>query len=296
MAWFQLENHEDPVALSHGELIGRLPTAHLRIDDGRISEAHAMVSLRGRSLMLLALRGRFEVRGRVVAEAELVPDLRLTLAPGVELHCCDVQLPDRVLGLRPEGGSVYVPAGTTSLHAGPPLSFEPRYRENADAVLWSLDEGWRIRIGEAPPRAVEPGATFEIGATSIHAEEVPLDEAGGDRTEQHLRPPLVLAAAGEGARLVVGRADPVHIGGTPGALLGALCDLGPCPPWRDIAARIWVDDRSSDASIRRRFDATLARLRQRLRELGVEERLVALDGAGGVVLAIGKHDRIERVP
>ena len=42
--------------LGHGDLIGRLWTAALHLDDGRISEAHAMISLRGSELHLLALR------------------------------------------------------------------------------------------------------------------------------------------------------------------------------------------------------------------------------------------------
>ena len=33
----------------------------LHVDDARVSEAHALVSLRGRELQLLALRGRFAV-------------------------------------------------------------------------------------------------------------------------------------------------------------------------------------------------------------------------------------------
>ena len=47
------------VELGHGDLIGRLWSAALPIADARISEADAMVSLRGQELKLLALRGRF---------------------------------------------------------------------------------------------------------------------------------------------------------------------------------------------------------------------------------------------
>lgn len=39
-----------------GDLIGRLPGAALQIADPRVSEAHAMVSLRAGELVLLALR------------------------------------------------------------------------------------------------------------------------------------------------------------------------------------------------------------------------------------------------
>ena len=48
-------------ALIPGDLIGRMHTAALHLDDGRVSEAHAMVSLRDGSLRLLSLRGGFSV-------------------------------------------------------------------------------------------------------------------------------------------------------------------------------------------------------------------------------------------
>lgn len=51
-----------------GDILGRLPTAAVRLNDPRISEAHALVSLRGRTLRLLALRGRFAVAGGVTSD------------------------------------------------------------------------------------------------------------------------------------------------------------------------------------------------------------------------------------
>ena len=38
-------------------------SAALHLDDPRVSEAHAMVSIRGSELKLLALRGRFQIDG-----------------------------------------------------------------------------------------------------------------------------------------------------------------------------------------------------------------------------------------
>ncbi len=48
----------------HGGIVGRLGIASLPLHDPRISEAHALVSLRGGVLRLLALRGRFAVGNR----------------------------------------------------------------------------------------------------------------------------------------------------------------------------------------------------------------------------------------
>lgn len=47
----------------HGDVVGRLWTAALQLDDGRVSEAHAMVSLREGQLQLLPLRGALAVGG-----------------------------------------------------------------------------------------------------------------------------------------------------------------------------------------------------------------------------------------
>ena len=47
--------------LVSGDIIGRIWGAALRLDDPQISEAHALVSMRGTALKLLALRGRFVV-------------------------------------------------------------------------------------------------------------------------------------------------------------------------------------------------------------------------------------------
>ena len=57
--------------LEHGDLIGRLWSAALVIDDPRISEAHALVSLREGGFWLLSLR-------RKIAVGELSP---ASLAP-----------------------------------------------------------------------------------------------------------------------------------------------------------------------------------------------------------------------
>jgi pSer/pThr/pTyr-binding forkhead associated (FHA) protein len=53
-----------------GDIVGRTWSAAVRIDDPDVSEAHALVSLRGERLWLLALRRRFTVSGKVV---EAVP-------------------------------------------------------------------------------------------------------------------------------------------------------------------------------------------------------------------------------
>ena len=89
--------------LGHGDLIGRLSTAALHLDDARISEAHAMVSNRGREMKLLALRGRFMVEGKSASDVALRDGMRITLAPGLEIDVVSVTTPSSVMLVSADG-------------------------------------------------------------------------------------------------------------------------------------------------------------------------------------------------
>lgn len=94
------------VRMGPGDLVGRLRSADLRIDDPRVSEAHAYVSLREDSLRLLALRGGLAVDGRLVREVSLARGLRILLAKGdppVELVVREAVHPNAMLALRGPG-------------------------------------------------------------------------------------------------------------------------------------------------------------------------------------------------
>ncbi len=73
--------------LGPGELIGRNPVAGLTLDDASVSEAHALVSLRGGRFVLLGLRGVFTV------DAGTPPSSGWSCGPGrpcayLEMPCC----------------------------------------------------------------------------------------------------------------------------------------------------------------------------------------------------------------
>jgi len=85
--------------LGAGGLVGRLARAELCLDDPRVSELHAYVSLRGGRLALLALRGALSVEGIAVSEVLLEPDLSVELCPGLSLEVARVaQAVDAVAG------------------------------------------------------------------------------------------------------------------------------------------------------------------------------------------------------
>ena len=96
-------------------MIGRVWSAALVLDDPRISEAHALVSLRNRSLRLMALRGALTVDGRDVDSVTLAPGLRVELADGVSLTVEAVELPTHSLVLC--GAALMVVAALCIAHA-----------------------------------------------------------------------------------------------------------------------------------------------------------------------------------
>jgi hypothetical protein len=82
------------VEVGEGGLIGRASTAQLRLTDPAVSEGHAMVSLRGRELRLLALRRSIVVNDVPVAEATLRAGQRVHLSHDTTLHVVRVVLPE----------------------------------------------------------------------------------------------------------------------------------------------------------------------------------------------------------
>jgi pSer/pThr/pTyr-binding forkhead associated (FHA) protein len=87
------------VTAGPGAVIGRAFTADVRLDDGRVSEAHALVSLRGGEVVVFALRGRVRVDGRDVTRVALTDGLLLELAPAIVLAVEAIELPDALLAL-----------------------------------------------------------------------------------------------------------------------------------------------------------------------------------------------------
>ena len=133
------------VHLNPGDVIGRTWTAALRIDDPGISEAHALVSLRGHALKLLALRGRFLVNDQPQTEADLAPGQVIRLSRETTVKVTDVDLPDAVLAIEGDGLPQQILSGTAALWLRPTPRLARGYDPRADALLWTGGDGWRLR-------------------------------------------------------------------------------------------------------------------------------------------------------
>ena len=274
--------------LCPGDIVGRLWNAALRLDDGRISEAHAMVSLRGGALKLLSLRGMLAV-DRVPARAvRLEPGLRVALAEGLEIEVEAVELPDQVLAISlADGRPRILTASVYSVLPGPPPRLEPRYQTDASGWLWSTEAGWRIQPGEGPVHALEAGSEWRLGDHRVQAVSLPRGEADVRSTRQSgsIFPPLKIIAWFDTVHLHRQGHPTLALSGKPAQLLSLLVSFSGPVGWEVAAGELWrkADDR---VQLRQRWDRTLSKLRDRLREGRVRPDLVRADGTGNYELLL----------
>jgi hypothetical protein len=296
IAWVEvLHDTSRRVALGHGDLIGRLPGAALSLDDGRISEAHALVSLRGGELHLLGLRGRFRVHQQVVSSVALVEGLEIELAEGLFVRVQRLVLPDKVLSIALPGQMPSTLTGTTSVRGGTTPALLPGYQLDALALIWAFGSSWRISIAGGPPAPLLPGRVPLSGDITLAVHEVALSSASLTRTRPDLVAPWRLHVFPAGVTLQEVGGPQARLGGLVGRTLGVLATAGRPLDWKELAARIWVDDRSDERSLRRRLDTTLSRLRRALRDAGLGFDRITLDGSGTASLTLGPDDRVEVV-
>lgn len=285
--------------LSAGDILGRSSTCALGLRDPRISEAHAMVSLRGSSLKLLALRGRFAVGDKTVSEVELVPGLLIELARDLALEVVEVVLPSAVLGLEGDGLPRQILGGISSLRAsGPRPELSPGFSADADALLFNDGPHWTLRLaGQAPAddRELVAGDTFELAnKKTFRVVLVDLDAASHRAT-------LVTGAFDPPLHLVV-RYDTVHIhrvgepslalDGLLARIVSELATIRLPIAWEALAKDVWADE-DDILALRRRWDTSIARLRRKLRESRIRADLVRADGTGNFELFLLPGDTVD---
>lgn len=282
------------VVLGPGDIIGRLSGAALPLDDVRISEAHAMVSLRGRELKLLGLRGRFAIAEASTDEAVLQEGMRVTLAQGLDLVVESIALPDELLAIEGDGIPRQVLSSAASIAVVPRPMLLPRYRPDAAAYIWDNGESWRIRIGEEQSRDLHPEDTFRIGSFSFRAVAVRLEQAGKKAThlDETLSPPLHIVSNFDTVHIHAEGRSVLALNGISARILSELVSIAGPTSWEVVAGEIWSDE-SDRFQLRRRWDIALVRLRRRLREGRIRPDLVHTGGTGQIELLLHPDDRVE---
>jgi len=286
------EGHEHE--LVHGDIVGRLWTAALQLDDGRVSEAHAMVSLREGQLQLVPLRGALAVGGQPQGQVLLRPNLRVQLAPGVELEVISVALPDRVLGVESTDLVRQMLPAVCSIVADPTPRVVRGWREDAALHVWTTGETWMARQPGALPRPVDAGLDWKVGGYTLRFVEIPLNDAGPQTTRRQGSLDVALHVVAQFDTVQVHREGwaPLVLSGMQARLVSELVALGGPVAWAALAAELWPGE--DDLPLQRgRLDTLVSRVRRRLRSAGVRADLVHTDGAGAVELLLYPHDHVE---
>lgn len=277
--------------LNPGDIIGRMASAALRVDDPRVSEAHALVSLRGERLVLLALRGALLRNGKPQSSIELAADSEIVLAAGLTLKVLGVQLPATALAIEGvEHGPVVLTSSVYTLVVSGNKRFcLPGFHEDSALNIWSTGEGWRMRRGAAQPQALSEDQELIPG---VRAKSIQLAQASAQAT---------VAAGQIGVPLrIVARFDTVqidregwptcHIGGRPARILSELVSIGAPVSWEAAAREIWADGADRD-QLRTRWDRNLSSLRSKLRAAQIRTDLVRSCGSGNVELLLHQSDQ-----
>lgn len=288
----RLELDDGRVAiLVPGDIVGRAPRAALRLNDPTISEAHSMVSLRGSSLRLIALRGRFIVGSERLSDLALEAGQRIAFSPTISAEVLDVALPEAVLALESDEHGRLIPPPVASLFAAGD-GVLPGFSSDADAVLWVDGEVMHLRSGEGPDRTLRAGDVFEVGGRRWSVIAVPLDEAAVVSTAASgpFSAPLALDLYHDSVHVNRGR-EVFAVGGFPARIITELALAGVPVEWATVAREVWGPDVDAN-KLRMNWDAALSRLRRRLREHGVRANLLRTDGRGLVELLLGPDDRV----
>ena len=278
-----------------GCILGRLPGAGVHVPDPRVSEAHALVSIRDGQLRLLTLRGKLLFQGEAVESVALEQGRLLELVAGVQVFVEDVQVASHTLMLcGADPGPQEISSATYSLVLTDrgSLRLVPEYVDGAPAHLWrSGDELW-FRLNGKEPEPLKVGKRWVLPGGTVHVVAIPtagtLETVAGEPREDE---PLTIIARYTTVHLRRGKAVCV-VTGRPAALLSELVRFGGKPvPWDTVAGEIWgtAVDR---ITLRQSWDRTLGRLREQLRVAEIRDDLVHPDGTGNIELVLRSGDQL----
>ncbi len=307
------------VTLFPGDVIGRLWSAALRLEDRRISEAHALLSLRGERLCLLPLRG--EVRASLDERPSLRPvvlraGLRLYLHAEIPLVIESVVLPLAFLAVALPGQEpVPLSASIYSICPGAPLV--RGHAPEALGWIWSTGEGWQLQPHSGPSVLLKAGMMVEVQGTVVRVLALPRSDAAIPSTAGWQHTPLRIVTCWDTAHLHREGHPTLSLSRISAKILSVLGQYEKTPLfWWDVMRQIeefrdepalapGVDVEQLDAidrqGIRQRWDRNLAGLRSKLREAGiisdepdaVRTRLIRSAGNNLVELVLLPGDQLE---
>lgn len=280
-------------SVGNGDIVGRLWSAALQLSSPHISEAHALVSLRGGKLHLLALRGLFALDGKLVKDLVLAEGQQIAFARDLIVEVVEVAVPDVILGLEGDGLTRQPLPGVASLRLAPNPTLVPGARDGATAVFWSTGDGWMVRTdqGEAP---LEPGWSLEHAGGTVRAVALKQSLAGQSPTRAAGRMAVPLRIETHWDTVHFHREDhpTLTLTGQPAQVVSELGTLGTAVTWEHLAHQLWPEQTDRHL-LRKRFDTVIARLRRKLKQAGVNPGIVRPDGNGNFSLVLRPTDQLD---
>lgn len=266
--------------------------AAMPLRDARVSEAHALVSLRGGEIKLLALRRWFEVDGERSSEVVLRPGQKIALAPGCELSVVDVHVADELLAIAGLGPlPLMLEAAVYSLIERAGLTLVPGFEEPALGHVWSTGSGWALQLADRAAVDLHSGLTFAVAGATLQVIALPAPAARATLQGDHYDAPLQIVLRHDTVHIHRERQPSVVINGVPARILTEVALLQMPVPWEVAAAEVYrgEDDRRV---LRQNWDRNLRTLRNRLREHAVRDDIVRPDGKGNVELFLLPGDTV----
>tara|TARA_R110002096_G_scaffold299503_6_gene494160 strand:+ start:61585 stop:62481 length:897 start_codon:yes stop_codon:yes gene_type:complete len=288
--WFRFASGRS-AALGNGDIIGRLESAALVIDEPTVSQAHAMVSLREGSFYLLSLRRLFAVNGTPTSEICLSKGMRIALADGVVLTVQDIKIPNELQTIESAGFGTRVLHPISSLFAESPPRLVARYEPDADAHLLAASGSWSLQISGQPAAHVKAGdrfklcgQEFELGTILLESEPMQMTPASG------VLMPLRIVARYESVEIFRHERAPVVLSGLSARIISELVAFDGPVSWGLLARELWPS--AGESTLRHRWDVCFGRLRSRLKQSGLRSDLVRSDGSGQVNLLLYEGDSV----
>ncbi len=281
--------------VSPGGLIGRASSAELKIANPEVSEAHALISLRGHQLHMLSLRRWIILDGERCSAIVLKPGQRIHLSQTVVLEVEAVELPSHVLVLACDDREVCTLSESVyslSRSETGGIKVAPEHLLGAGAYLWGNGEGFTLRVGDAAPVEVEAGTEWKLGPHTLRVTARPLgDGALSTRSIGQNDPPLTIVARYDTVYIHTPGRAPAVLSGLLARIVSELVTIGKLISWEAVAREIWGDE--SDRNVmRQNWDRNMRRLRAHLREANVRADLVRPDGRGNVEVYLLPQDRV----
>jgi len=277
-------------------ILGRMSSAALRVVGPGISEAHALISLRGAHLWCLALRGKVQWRTepgvplQSASELMLEPGMEIVLGETVVLMVEDVVLPDMVhaiVGL--PGGARPLLTGQASLTIEPTVSLDDDLSPDAALWVWMDGQEWMVQVPGEAPRSVSLGDVIWEGPPTLRLGTASLAGQGTANTHGELGLPLVIEAWREQTIIRAPGGRPVVLSGKAAAIVRELVLYRVPTHWREVAEQVWAD---ADVDLRANFDRNRKRVAARLKSAGLRHDLLGTRGDGHYFLKLGPQDRL----